>query len=352
MESIEPWMLDDDAAWWAKLRRANQHRETLAELVAGFRAGDPYTLTPERTERADEVAYRLRILREAPADISTVTGDGLHNLRSALDSLAYELAVHSTGRDLTVPEQAVTGFPCVQNPRQYDRFFGVDVDGDSEADEARLMRGSIYTDRARKAMRVAQPFFWAEMGTDVSDADRRKRYREEFKWSQVRRLREMNNVDKHRRLNVMAFWPNLFYFGSNEGDNTRFRWSGVFADGRILCYLVGPNAWQTTLHHEFALVLGDDPMHRPDKPPYVPRDCLDLLEGFSQSVDSKVRQVLSEYARLDDRQVWSNAGRAVDQAITDAGMSPDEAAAWSQSDDVASQRCCAGSTDHPERAVD
>ena len=96
---MESWMSDLDAAWWAKLRRANTHLETLAKLVDDFAATEPYTLDPEPGEGV--VAYRLHIRREAPAEISTVVGDVLHNLRSALDSVAYELAVQAKGEALT-----------------------------------------------------------------------------------------------------------------------------------------------------------------------------------------------------------------------------------------------------------
>jgi hypothetical protein len=97
---MESWITSPDAAWWAKLRRANIHRETLAKLVDEFEASEPYTLTREPGDKPDEVAYRLRILRETPAEISTVIGDVLHNLRSALDSVAYEFGSPVEGRTL------------------------------------------------------------------------------------------------------------------------------------------------------------------------------------------------------------------------------------------------------------
>jgi hypothetical protein len=106
----------------------------------------------------------------------------------------------------------------------------------------------------------------------------------------------MHNIDKHRRLNVTAFWPDLLYLRSDEGDDTRFRWSGVIADGELLCYLVGPTAAEKQLQHEFALVLADDPTHRPFDGPYVPRDCLKLLRGFAETVEQQVGQVLTQYA--------------------------------------------------------
>src|SRR4051794_8591179 len=101
-------MLDDEATWWAELRRANQHRDKLVSLVAEFKKSEPYTLTPEETDDPDEVAWRFRIVREAPADLSTVIGDLLHNLRSALDSLAFALAEQSVARPLTKGEAAAT----------------------------------------------------------------------------------------------------------------------------------------------------------------------------------------------------------------------------------------------------
>jgi hypothetical protein len=296
MDGMELWMLDDDAAWWAKLRRADRHREKLAGLVAAFKANDPYTLKPEMTDRPDEVAYRLRVWREAPADISTVIGDVLHNLRSALDALAFEVAVQSVNRTLTKTEEGATEFPICESPDTYDAFFG----GGADPSKSQRLRGRMYSDRARNAMRHAQPFHWAAMG-NAPVAEKEQRYREEFEWSQVRRLRHLSNIDKHRRLPAIGVgWPKLLYWGSDVGDDTRLRGGHMPpTDDTILCYLVGPNAKQITLHFEFALVLTDDPIHQPDAgKPYEPQDCMALLEGFSQSVDSKIRQVLSEYARL------------------------------------------------------
>ena len=67
-------MLDPEAAWWAKLRRADEHLIVVADLFHDFQATEPYTLTPEDTDNPDEVAYRLRVHREAPADLITWWG--------------------------------------------------------------------------------------------------------------------------------------------------------------------------------------------------------------------------------------------------------------------------------------
>jgi hypothetical protein len=292
---MEPWMLDPEAAWWAKLRRADEHLIVVADFFHDFQATEPYTLTPEDTDNPDEVAYRLRVHREAPADLMTVVGDVLHNLGSALDSLAFGLAVRSVDRELTEEEEGATQFPICETPDTYGEFFG---DG-KRPDKWQRMRGDLYGPRARKALRAGQPFYWAEQASSWTDDERRQHYADNHDWSELRRLRRLNNIDKHRRLPALLVgWPGLFYFGSDEGDNTRFRWGQMPPENdTILCYLTGPKAKQTRLHHEFALVLSDDPTHRPHEDrEYQPQDCMDLLRGFAQEVRVTTGRVLQVYA--------------------------------------------------------
>jgi hypothetical protein len=278
---MQPWITDPEAAWWAKLRRANAHRENLGKLVDEFEANQPYTLTPEPGDKPDEIAYRLRIRQEAPAEISTVVGDVLHNLRSALDSVAYELAVRSKGQALTKDEERRTSFPWCQHPSEYDG----------------LMRGSLYATEAQEAMRVVQPFYLAEMAK-VSESERRQHSEENFRWSGIYRLGHLSNIDKHRRLTALGVgWPTLFHWGSDEGDDTQIRGGHMPpTNNTILCYLVGANARNIELHTEFALVLKDDPMHQPETgQPYELEDCRGLLKGIALDVYISLDQVLSRY---------------------------------------------------------
>jgi hypothetical protein len=48
------------------------------------------------------------------------------------------------------------------------------------------------------------------------------------------------------------------------------------------------------LHHEFPLVLTDDPMYKPGE--YPPQDCHRLLDGFVRDVPAAVGGVLWQYA--------------------------------------------------------
>jgi hypothetical protein len=82
---------------YLKLDWANTHLQTLRKKLETFEKGNPapFGFRTEETSRPDKsVEYVLyAIVRETPpADLAPVIGDVLHNVRSALDHLVYELA--------------------------------------------------------------------------------------------------------------------------------------------------------------------------------------------------------------------------------------------------------------------
>lgn len=95
----DPTWMDPTASWQAKLSRAGSHLESLARQVEEFRQSQPYSVTPGPTEKPGRLAHRLRYLKPVPVEISTTIGDVLHNQRSALENLAFELAKSSRGGD-------------------------------------------------------------------------------------------------------------------------------------------------------------------------------------------------------------------------------------------------------------
>jgi hypothetical protein len=65
-------------------------------------------------------------------------------------------------------------------------------------------------------------------------------------------------------------------------------------DDPIPGYLSGSDA--RNIKWEFALVLTDDPMHKPEVgKPYEPQDCRELLKDFADVVDVTAWEVLSRY---------------------------------------------------------
>jgi hypothetical protein len=73
-----------------KLARASKHIEELDAAARAYLASAPFVV--ERTELPNgDLACRVRIRHHVPPEWSTVIGDAVHNLRSALDLLAWQL---------------------------------------------------------------------------------------------------------------------------------------------------------------------------------------------------------------------------------------------------------------------
>jgi hypothetical protein len=208
-------------------------------LVEQFRASQPYSVLHEPTDKPGRVAYRLRITRPVPVAIGTTVGDALHNMRAALESLAFELAGRSHAARLTPAQERASTFPICQSP------------------------ASLYDDRARAAFRAVQPFVNLEQAHALGIGLERS-FTEEVRWDLLHRLDELWNLDKHRRLTLMAWWPELFCWTSNGPTRrTALPGEGTFADGSVLLYIEGSDdSHDSELQHEFKLVLTDDPAFR------------------------------------------------------------------------------------------
>jgi hypothetical protein len=259
--------MDPDSAWWAKLNHAGEHLTALRTRVDDFRRSNPYSLSPEPTETPGRLAYRLKFLRPFPVAISTTVGDVLHNQRAALESLAFELATRGHGGTLTAAQERASTFPICRTPDAFDRFF------------AAKTRVGLYDERARKALRRVQPFTQLEEAHRLGVA-RDKTFAEEYQWDELHRLDVLWNIDKHRRLTLIAWWPDLIYWGSNGPTNRRaLPGDGTLSDGSILLYIEGNDEGQgIELNHDFNIVLTDDPAF--DRSLDVTRDLIGLLERW------------------------------------------------------------------------
>jgi hypothetical protein len=265
---------DQSSSWWAKANRAKEHIDSLRHLVDEFRASRPYTLTPEPTDTPDRLAYRLRFSRPVPVAISTTVGDVLHNLRAALESLAFEVARQSQNGMLTADQEKASTFPICETPEAFDAFF-------------KGKKAPLYDSRARTALRSAQPFVNLEEAQKLGVALDQS-FEETFHWNELHRLDTLWNIDKHRRLALMAWWPDLIYWGSNGPSNRRaLPGDGTLADGSILLYIDGTDEDQgDELSHEFNLVLTDDPAFSRDHG--ATDDVVDLLERWHQHIANLV----------------------------------------------------------------
>jgi hypothetical protein len=57
-----------------------------------WRERNPYRITHEPDPQTNKKLIRVKVLEQPPAAIRLIIGDCVHNLRSALDNLAYALA--------------------------------------------------------------------------------------------------------------------------------------------------------------------------------------------------------------------------------------------------------------------
>ena len=93
---------------WLKVIRAKEHLDALYAEILEFLRTDPqpYAIQPEHNREGSEYVFHFKVNREPPTEWSVAVGDVTYNLRSALDHLAWQLALkHTRDRE---PRSATT----------------------------------------------------------------------------------------------------------------------------------------------------------------------------------------------------------------------------------------------------
>jgi hypothetical protein len=127
------------------------------------------------------------------------SGDALHNMRSCLDSIAYELARRHLGGNMTGDQEWAVKFPICETAAQFDAFL------------QKHGRTHMYGPADREALRCAQPFDLREQAAVVG-VDFATSPAEEYRINQLARLSRLNNLDKHRYLPLLAWYFDIAYF--------------------------------------------------------------------------------------------------------------------------------------------
>lgn len=150
----------------AKIERANQHIKDIESSMRAFRDENPYGFRIESDPKTGDEIHRVEIRRETPISLSLITGDALHNLRSALDHLAWQAHEADGGK----PDRR-TYFPICETAAEYK--------------PADLAKKQKFSPRLISLFESVQPYQsgYALLGV----------------------LHELNNFDKHRLLIVTAF---------------------------------------------------------------------------------------------------------------------------------------------------
>ncbi|MGA8804861.1 MAG: hypothetical protein WB866_09235 [Solirubrobacterales bacterium] len=86
--TTHPWLVGPEA----KLDRAIEHLETVKEACERFLKTQPFTVSTEFESEADCYVARFRQRREMPIAVGVIVGEVVHDLRSALEHVAWLLA--------------------------------------------------------------------------------------------------------------------------------------------------------------------------------------------------------------------------------------------------------------------
>jgi hypothetical protein len=123
-------------------------------------------------------------------------------------------------------------------------------------------RQDLYGPRERQAIRDVQPACLHDEVARLGTMELHPR-EEEVTYDSLWLLSRLSNIDKHRRLHLTAWWPDIVYWGSDEPSHRRWRWGQPpYEDGRILGRLINDSTHPeppATLHEEMT---PEDPLPR------------------------------------------------------------------------------------------
>ncbi len=174
-----------------KLWRAQEHYGVLQEEIAKLQSGQAgdHQLVAFRTERMPNTPGTLRTVvasvTEPDLRLATVLGDMIHNLRSSLDNLIFELAFLGM-RGQKIPKRAA--FPSSFTRKEWDSSHVQKV----------LLEGVLKKHRA--LIYQAQPCY--RKRDSASDQARRRRKR-----NPAADLHHLWNEDKHRMVLPFVLTP-------------------------------------------------------------------------------------------------------------------------------------------------
>jgi hypothetical protein len=101
-----------------KVVRAREHLHALQRVEGRFFERSPFEITDDFNIETGQHVYRIRVLRDPPIRrFAALVGDCVHNLRSALDHLAWQLSEDASGSN---EADTTTQFPIFKTETGYD----------------------------------------------------------------------------------------------------------------------------------------------------------------------------------------------------------------------------------------
>lgn len=104
-----------------RLERALHYLQSLEVEVTRWVENRPYRLWTEFNPKSGKNLIWAEVLEQPPAKLGLIIGDCLHNLRSALDNLSYELALAHYGGRLPSNIASSSAFPLLGSMQEFTR---------------------------------------------------------------------------------------------------------------------------------------------------------------------------------------------------------------------------------------
>ena len=185
----------------AKLQRAEHHMQTVEAAFASFREQHPIRITVHRDVDRSAYVFQAWEVQEPDPAWGLIIGDAVHNARSALDHLAYQLLVVGLGRDLTDKEARQVMFPIFDDPKKFGDNADRRLKGLRSVDLARLELLQSYNAWDES---IWGPLYMpgppAPVSTYIAEASR------------------LDNADKHRIVQPVWFTTGFSSLPSNARD--------------------------------------------------------------------------------------------------------------------------------------
>jgi hypothetical protein len=110
-----------------RLERALYHLERFEAEREAWREESPHRTWSEPDVESGKKWLYAEVLKPPPVNLSLVAGDCIHNLRAALDNLAFELALAHTKGPLSAKVEGDSAFPILstdiaQDPDSLKKF--------------------------------------------------------------------------------------------------------------------------------------------------------------------------------------------------------------------------------------
>ncbi|MEG3169242.1 hypothetical protein U1737_13695 [Sphingomonas sp. LB3N6] len=138
-----------------KIERTNLHFAELQRSISAYMATKPFRLTIEPDVANSAKHVRLRINQEVPSRLGAMVGDTIHNLRSALDILACDLARANGNGSLSAIRE--TYFPISANSELFEKGIRNPVSGEwHQAAKKKIRRLSAHHQQIISSMKPYQ----------------------------------------------------------------------------------------------------------------------------------------------------------------------------------------------------